>query len=321
MRDACGDVELRIERRARQLRKARCRFAAIGERGEERDVERVREPENISDESIMFVECHGDLLDHRRREQFTRPLERLGVPQIDEDDVSARQQFGIRSEHRMHRRHATAVRLERHQAGAQRRLERADIKDHAGWPPHGELSQHGIGHTERRGDDDEILSQLVVVPIADVEGARPRSRRVTDLDRETLRNEEVCEPSAELARTADHECATTGAGAPRHDARLLLRGERTADQHPHQIFGDLGRDPLGLGLRAGAEDDFALTTVIPGRIAGRPFHARDLAARALPISDQLDELPIDVVEVFAQVIQSRHVSSRRAGKCVFGCLL
>ena len=74
-------------------------------------------------------------------------------------------------------------------------------------------------------------------------------------------------------------------------------------------------------LGTSTENDFTLTTVIAGRITGRPLHTRDFTARALTVGDQLDELPINVVEVFAQVIQSRHVSSRRAGKCVSDRLL
>ena len=91
LRHPRGDIELRVERRARELREARRRFPAIGKSREERDVERMRQPENISDKSIMLIEGHGDLLDHRGCKQFARPLERFGMTEIDEDDVTPRQ--------------------------------------------------------------------------------------------------------------------------------------------------------------------------------------------------------------------------------------
>ena len=62
------------------LRQSRRRLAAVGEGGEEGDVERVRQPQNIGDQAIVFVQTHDDPFRHRRREQFLRFLQRLLDP-------------------------------------------------------------------------------------------------------------------------------------------------------------------------------------------------------------------------------------------------
>ena len=75
-RDTARDLELRIECGARQLRQARRRLAAVGERGEKCDVEGVRQSQHVGNQAIVFVQTHDHTLRHGRREQFLRFLQR-----------------------------------------------------------------------------------------------------------------------------------------------------------------------------------------------------------------------------------------------------
>ena len=76
-------------------------FAAFGERGEEGDIERMREAENIGDQAVMIIEAHDHLFGHRRREQRLHRLERFSASQINKDDVASGEKLRVRTEHRM----------------------------------------------------------------------------------------------------------------------------------------------------------------------------------------------------------------------------
>ncbi len=75
--DPRSHIELRVECRARhpgQL--GRC-LAALGQRGEKRDVQCVRKPENVRDQAVVIVEAHHNLLSQGRRKQLACGRERL----------------------------------------------------------------------------------------------------------------------------------------------------------------------------------------------------------------------------------------------------
>ena len=55
-RDAARDLHLRIEGGARQARQPRRGLAAFRERGEECDVERMRQAEHVGDQPIVLVQ-------------------------------------------------------------------------------------------------------------------------------------------------------------------------------------------------------------------------------------------------------------------------
>jgi dihydroflavonol-4-reductase len=70
---AGGDAQLGVERGRRQLGQRRRRLAALGERGEEGDVERVREAEDVGDQAVVALEVHLDERGHRRLEERDQP--------------------------------------------------------------------------------------------------------------------------------------------------------------------------------------------------------------------------------------------------------
>ena len=128
--DAAGDIQLRIEGGAGQARQFRRGLAALGERGEEGDVERVRETEHVGDQAVVIIEAHHHLLGHGRREQLAHARSAAGVAQVHEDHVAPGEQLRVRTEHRVHGGHLAAVGLQRQQSGAQRRLQRPDVENH-----------------------------------------------------------------------------------------------------------------------------------------------------------------------------------------------
>ncbi len=61
-----------------------------------------------------------------------------------------------------------------------------------------------------------------------------------------------------------------------------------------------------------ALDHLALTLVVAGRMAGRPLHARHLAAQCLALADQREQLAVDLGQAAAQVIEC-HIVARHEG--------
>ena len=103
-RDLRGDAELRVERRRRQRREPRRGLAALGERGEERDVERVRQPEHVGDQPVVALEIHLDERRHRRLEQRARRRGRLAARRGRRRSRGGpTEQLGVGAEHRVHR--------------------------------------------------------------------------------------------------------------------------------------------------------------------------------------------------------------------------
>ncbi len=198
-RDASRDVELRVERRARHAREPWRGFTALGERREERDVERMREAEHESNETVVLVESHHDEIGHRRTEQGARFRERRRIAEVDEDHVPARQQLGVRTEHRVHRRHVAAGGTELLESRAQRRLQRTDVEHDAARPPRGQFRQHFVRDPDRRGHDDEVVMQVGRLPVGDAVVTRHLARRIGHRDRKALRGEEIRHPAPHLA--------------------------------------------------------------------------------------------------------------------------
>ena len=128
MRDRIGNRELRIKSCRRQFRKLRRSLTALRERREERDIQRVRQPEHVRDQAIMVVDVHIELLDHRRRKQIFGGACRLRHAHVDKNHVASRQESRVRSVHWMQRRHATATRRELLESRSQRRLKGTDVE-------------------------------------------------------------------------------------------------------------------------------------------------------------------------------------------------
>ncbi len=102
----------------------------------------MRQTEHVSDQPIVIVQAHVELLDHRRREQRLGFRRRLRTAGIDKDHMATRQKFGIRSVHRVQRGDFTTCITQRGQSLAQWRLQRADVEDQAGRLQFGEVLQN-----------------------------------------------------------------------------------------------------------------------------------------------------------------------------------
>jgi hypothetical protein len=114
------------------------------------------------------------------------------------------------------------VRLERVEPGAQWRLQRAEIEDHALRPAHGQLAQDLVGDAERCRDHDEVVLQLRAAPVGEVREPRRRAGRIGDLtakpcDAMNSANQRPILPAPPITQRA-----APRAGALRRDARLLL---------------------------------------------------------------------------------------------------
>ena len=146
----------------------------------------------------------------------------------------------VRPEHRVHRGDLAAVRLQRHEARAQRGLERAHVEHHARRPAQREIAQDGVRHAERRGEHDEVVLEIRGC------ASRPRpcapggaAGRVRHLHRESLRRRNSTNQRPILP-PPPMTSARRPLPAPRgHDARLLLGGERGADEQAQQLLGQL----------------------------------------------------------------------------------
>ena len=272
----------------------------------------MRQTEHIGDQAVVLIEAHHRLLDHGRSEQIARRLQRLGMAEIDEHDMATGEQFGVGTEHGMYRGHPAALRVQGQQPAAQRRFQRTEVEDHTGRSTQGEFAQHGVGTTERRRHDDEVVTEIVVLPVGKRQRAFRRTRGVGHFDRETLRQQELGEPTAELARAADHQGTPAAALPLSRDARPLLRRKRTADQEPHQLFGDRGRHAMLGGGGARTEDHLPFAPVVACRMPGAALGARDLATGALAIGDEFDEPIVEVVEVAAEFVEAGHTMERPA---------
>src|SRR5262245_24189259 len=64
-RHATRDIELRVESRAGEARELWHRLTALSKRGEEGDIESVRQAQHIGDQPIVLIERHHHLLRHR----------------------------------------------------------------------------------------------------------------------------------------------------------------------------------------------------------------------------------------------------------------
>ena len=294
------DVELRIESRARHARKARRVLAALGERREERDIERVRQPEHKSDQAIVLVETHHHEIRHRGCEQRARLGEGRRVAEIDEDDVTTGKQFGVRAEHRMHRGHAHSGRPQRGEAFTQGRLQGPDIEDDSRRPALRQRQQDLIRLLERRRHDDQVVIEAGRSPVRRPFVARHVAGRVRDRDAKTLRSQEVRRPPAHLAATTDDERGASRPASLRGHPGLLLGRQRTPDQRLQDGLGQRGRHAQRLGVASRLEQDLALAAEIARRLSGGALDGSDLASERLPLGDQLEYLPVEDVETGAQ---------------------
>ena len=193
------DPQLRVERRARHALQPRHELAARGERREERQIQRVRQAENVRHESIVIIDAHLSLLGHRRSEQRARRARGLRNTDVAEHDVPPRQQPRVGPEHRMDRRDLATGRHEALEPAAQRALQRADVDDDAARPARRELGQHVARHLHRRRDDDEIV----------IERALRASRRRAETERRPgsdPRSRSRSPASSRNARTTHPSC-------------------------------------------------------------------------------------------------------------------
>jgi hypothetical protein len=225
--------------------------------------------------------------------------------------------------------------VQRRQPLAQRSLQRAQIEHHAGRFAPRQLPQNLVRDPERRGHDDEVVCQVAVAPVRncrhrpggaggaggtrDVPFGGPGCggrRRVGDLHLEALRGQKLHEPAAHLARATDHQRAPPAARAVGSNAGALLRRQRGADQQPHDRLGGVRGNAELFGRRARPHDHLALAPIVAGRIAGRALHARDLAAGGLSLGNDLQQLPVQPIELAAQFIQGHgSVLSGPGGRC------
>ena len=180
---------------------------------------------------------------------------RLGDADVDEQHVATAQQLGGGTEHRVNRRHPGARAPERLEPLAQRALERADVEHDAPRRSPRETVEDLGRHSQRSGDDHEIVVDCRCVDVGHVATARDRSRGIGDVDREALRGEEADEPAPHLPGATDHERALPGAAPSRLDTLALLHGERRADQREQQLLGERRRHCARSASALGALED------------------------------------------------------------------
>ena len=269
----------------------------------------MRQAEHVGDEPIVFIERHHHLLHHGGGEQFARRRGGLGRTRLDEDHVPAREQFRVRAEHRMQRSHAAAVRLERVEPGAQRRLERADVEDHALGTAHGQLAQDLVGDAERRGDDDEIVVERRSPPVG--EGARtPAARRsgsaistAKPCDAMNSANQRPILPAPPMTSAVRPFPAPWAATLA---CSWVVSEERISRRR--MFSATCGRHAVLLARLARRQQHFALAVVVARGMAGGAFGANDFAAGLLAFADQLEDLTVEFVDPAAQVVERAHES-------------
>ncbi|MEJ0006578.1 MAG: hypothetical protein WDM77_09485 [Steroidobacteraceae bacterium] len=103
---------------------------------------------------------------------------------------------------------------------------------------------------------------------------------------------------------ADHQRALARTAATGGDTDLLLGGQGRADQHPHQLLGQILGYPQLNGRLARSQDDRPLPLVVPRRIAGFTLHAGHFAADALALGNQGQKLAVQVVQTTPQFVES-----------------
>ena len=188
------------------------------------------------------------------------------------------------------------------QAVTQRRLQRPYVEDQSLRLQDGQLRQNPAGHGERRGDDDYVEVDARVGPVRETPGP-VFDAGVCDRRGESLRREELGEPAAHLAAAADHEHAAAVALALGDDPVSFLAGERRPDELRQNYLREIRIDAQFPGLRAGHVEHVLLPRIVAGRRARRQLVSSNLADDALPFGDQFDDLPIDVREFPAQVVE------------------
>jgi len=99
----------------------------------------------------------------------------------------------------------------------------------------------------------------------------------------------------------------------RDDARLLLRGERRADEQPQQPLGELARHAALSRRGAHTHDHLALALVVARRLAGRALDVRHLFAQRLALGYELDELAVEIVHSLAEILQRHGVARHGRG--------
>jgi hypothetical protein len=80
----------------------------------------MREPQHVGDQTVVIIEAHHHLLGHGGGKERPRLRQRLGVTQVNENDMPTREQLRVGPIHRMDRGDPAAVGPEGHEAGAQR---------------------------------------------------------------------------------------------------------------------------------------------------------------------------------------------------------
>ena len=193
---------------------------------------------------------------------------------------------------------ATPALRERRQPGAQRRFQRTQVEHHAARPALRELLQDGIGRTERRGHHDEVVRQRRFAPVGDGLDAEPwrpsdpRPRPRSPARSGTAVNQPPILPAPPITsarRPLPRPCAATLA------CSWVVSEERISSRIT--VSATSGETPMARGAVARAEDHLALARIVAGRIAGGALDARDLAAGGLPVGDDLQQLPIQLIQM------------------------
>jgi len=86
----------------------------------------------------------------------------------------------------MHGGYFAAMRAQCQKSRAQRRLQRADVKDHARRTAQRKIAQYRVRHAERRRKHDEILLQIGLAS-ASTQTTLIYARRICHFDRKALR--------------------------------------------------------------------------------------------------------------------------------------
>ena len=225
---------------------------------------------------------------------FEQPLARLHLAaRVDDDDLLVHGHCG-RPEQRVEADDGAVV-------AAQHRLERLALEA-------GDVGQHAAAGQQRRdagGGGGGLAYRHRQKAEIDAGGERFRPGPIVDLQDTNLvvgLGEPVAEEAAHVAASADHE--NLGAGA--HAAppqRVQLPHARMAQHGPKQAL-DVIRVQAGLnGLGAAGGDEVFLAGGMGGRQRVLVFDLRDPLDDELALGQQLDQLPVNAVDLLAQLLQ------------------
>ena len=179
-----------------------------------------------------------------------------------------------------------------------------------------ELLEDRRRDAERRRDDDQLVRQLVGLPVGAMRAGLERAGRVRDFDAVALGVQELDEPAAHLAAPADHQRAPSRTLPLRRELRLLLGRERAANQETQEVVGQRGRKAELLRGHARVHQHVALALEVARRVAGCTLGARHLLGQPLALGDECEQFAIESGQPFAQLGKIHAGSFRQTPPCV-----